>query len=86
MREGRKLYYEFVAVSFTHLNVLPFLAARSDHSDCDCFVMAVLSHGDKGILYSYDRYYEIATMLDVFTAEKCPTLAGKPKLFFIQVT
>jgi caspase-like apoptosis-related cysteine protease len=48
--------------------------------------MAIMSHGDKGIIHSKDGCYEIATLMDLFTAEKCPTLAGKPKLFFLQVT
>jgi hypothetical protein len=68
-----------------HLNLLLFLAAGSDHSDCDCFVMAVLSHGKVGEIYSLDQAYESKSLWDPFTADKCPTLAGKPKLFFIEV-
>jgi caspase-like apoptosis-related cysteine protease len=47
--------------------------------------MAVLSHGDKGIIYSRDASYSKESLWAPFTADKCPTLAGKPKLFFIQV-
>lgn len=58
--------------------------SKKDHSDCDCFVMAVLTHGEQGILYAKDTPYKNEMLWDRFTADKCPTLAGKPKLFFIQ--
>lgn len=59
-------------------------AAQSDHSDCDCFVVAVLSHGEKGIIYARDTPYKPESLWTPFTADKCPSLAGKPKLFFLQ--
>lgn len=59
--------------------------AMSDHSDHDCFAMAVLTHGEQGdMMYAYDRTYHIDEITDPFMANKCPTLAGKPKMFFIQ--
>ena len=48
--------------------------------------MAVLSHGELGILYSNDQSYKKESIYSPFNAEKCPTLAGKPKLFFVQVS
>ncbi|TGZ54353.1 hypothetical protein DBV15_11328 [Temnothorax longispinosus] len=33
-------------------------------------------------LMSYDASYATTSIWNYFTAEKCPTLAGKPKLFF----
>jgi caspase-like apoptosis-related cysteine protease len=59
-------------------------AAQSDHSDCDCILLAVLSHGEKGIIYSRDTAYKPEALWAPFTADKCPSLAGKPKLFFLQ--
>jgi caspase-like apoptosis-related cysteine protease len=47
--------------------------------------MAVLSHGKKGEISSRDEYYNEESLFAPFTADKCPTLVGKPKLFFIQV-
>jgi caspase-like apoptosis-related cysteine protease len=38
-----------------------------------------------GILYGRDTAYKPEALWDPFTADKCPSLAGKPKLFFIQV-
>jgi hypothetical protein len=46
---------------------------------------AVLSHGELGILYASDHPYKPESLWGHFTADKCPTLAGKPKMFFIQV-
>ena len=67
------------------MNVLLFLAAQSDHSDCDCFVLTVLSHGEMGIIYARDVAYKPESLWTPFTGDKCRTLAGKPKLFFLQV-
>ena len=58
--------------------------ADMDHSQHDCLIIAVLSHGELGLLYSHDTSYKPETIWTHFTADKCPTLAGKPKLFFIQ--
>uniref|UniRef100_A0A1B0AAY5 Caspase n=1 Tax=Glossina pallidipes TaxID=7398 RepID=A0A1B0AAY5_GLOPL len=59
-------------------------AATHDHSDSDCIAIAILSHGEQGYLYAKDVMYKIDTIWHYFTAVTCPTLAGKPKLFFIQ--
>ena len=55
-------------------------------SDADCVLVAVLSHGEMGILYASDQPYKPDRLWGHFNAEKCPTLAGKPKLFFVQVS
>jgi len=59
-------------------------ASMEDHSDADCILVAVLSHGELGILYASDHSYKPDRLWSQFTADKCPSLAGKPKLFFIQ--
>lgn len=58
--------------------------SKQDHADCDCFVLVLLSHGEQGIIYSRDSAYKPDTLWSKFTPDLCPTLAGKPKLFFIQ--
>jgi len=58
--------------------------ACHDHTDADCIFVAVLSHGEMGILYAQDQPFKPDRLWCHFNAEKCPTLAGKPKLFFIQ--
>ncbi|XP_030369561.1 caspase [Scaptodrosophila lebanonensis] len=59
-------------------------AASQDHSDNDCILVAVLSHGELGYIYSKDTQYKLDNIWSCFTANHCPSLAGKPKLFFIQ--
>lgn len=56
-----------------------------DHNDKDCFICCILSHGDKGIVYGCDgQEASIYELTSYFTGLKCPSLAGKPKIFFIQ--
>lgn len=72
--------------NFTHANIVKNLeeVARIDHSQHDCLLVAVLSHGESNVLYAHDTSYKPDTIWSHFTADKCPSLAGKPKLFFIQ--
>lgn len=65
------------------LNCL-FLVANADHSEHDCLLISILSHGELGYIYSKDTHYKLESIWSFFTAPRCPTLAGKPKLFFIQ--
>ncbi|XP_031834431.1 caspase-1 [Nomia melanderi] len=58
--------------------------ASMDHSQHDCLIVAILSHGELGLLYAHDTSYKPDSIWGHFTADKCPTLIGKPKLFFIQ--
>lgn len=61
--------------------------AEEDHSDADCIAVIVLTHGEEnGLLVPRDSsiFYSVDILWKPFTADKCPTLAGKPKLFFIQ--
>ncbi|GJQ67828.1 putative caspase, interleukin-1 beta converting enzyme (ICE) homologues [Trypoxylus dichotomus] len=59
-------------------------ASKVDYKNYDCFLLAVLSHGNKGILFARDDGYEAEILWERFTADNVPTLAGKPKIFFIQ--
>lgn len=58
--------------------------ALMDHTDMDCFACVVLTHGDHGNLYASDGRYAIEHLLNQFLGDRCPSLIGKPKLFFIQ--
>ena len=44
-----------------------------------------MTHGEENKLYGRDRDYETHLLWEPFTADKCTSLGGKPKLFFIQV-
>lgn len=59
-------------------------AARADHSEHDCLLISILSHGEAGIIYAKDTPYKPDHLWVQFTADKCPSLAGKPKIFFLQ--
>ncbi|RZB40830.1 Peptidase C14 domain containing protein [Asbolus verrucosus] len=61
------------------------ITSQMDHSDADCLVVVVLTHGDTDKLYARDREYPTKRLWSYFNARNCPTLAGKPKLFFVQV-
>lgn len=59
-------------------------AATSDHSDADCFLCVFLSHGENGQVYAHDSAIEVKDLTSPFKGDKCPSLAGKPKIFIFQ--
>lgn len=77
-----------------------FLASEKDHTNNDCLVVVVLTHGgieqhrkirhsilnheQMNYLYARDAKYPVRKLLSYFTDNKCPTLSGKPRMFFIQ--
>ncbi|XP_037684380.1 caspase-9 isoform X2 [Choloepus didactylus] len=66
--------------------------ARRDHGSLDCCVVVILSHGCQashlqfpGAVYGTDgRPLPVERIVNIFTGTSCPSLGGKPKLFFIQ--
>ncbi|XP_007190570.2 caspase-10 isoform X6 [Balaenoptera acutorostrata] len=65
--------------------VLQQFQTHPGHADGDCFVFCVLTHGKFGAVYSSDGdLIPIRQIMSHFTAQQCPALAHKPKLFFIQ--
>ncbi|KAK2509248.1 hypothetical protein MC885_013072 [Smutsia gigantea] len=66
--------------------------ARQDHSALDCCVVVILSHGCEashrqlpGAVYGTDGCsVSIEKTVNIFNGAHCPSLGGKPKLFFIQ--
>nr|XP_023683624.1 caspase-8-like isoform X2 [Paramormyrops kingsleyae] len=56
-----------------------------DHREMDAFVCCLLSHGELGAVYGTDgQLVTIRSITRPFTGIQCPSLARKPKLFFIQ--
>ncbi|XP_063285931.1 caspase-8 isoform X2 [Pelobates fuscus] len=61
-----------------------------DHSEqtyenTDCFICCILSHGNKGVIHGTDgQSVAICDLTSCFKRSKCPSIAGKPKVFFIQ--
>uniref|UniRef100_A0A8C1VUD4 Caspase 9, apoptosis-related cysteine peptidase n=1 Tax=Cyprinus carpio TaxID=7962 RepID=A0A8C1VUD4_CYPCA len=70
---------------------MAFLAQR-DHSVYDCCVVIILSHGTEasqnnfpGAVYGVDgASVPVQLITNYLNGQNCPSLQGKPKLFFIQ--
>lgn len=76
-----------VHLNFTHTEVIETIdkLSKIDHTDNDCICIIVLTHGLKGdLLCAKDVAYKSDKIWKPFTADRCTTLAGKPKLFFFQ--
>lgn len=95
-KDGKALQHLFTYLGFTTAlyrnlkgeamkQTLKSLAER-DHSLADCVVVAILSHGEEGgmIHGKDDVLVNIKELTNLFSGQACPSLAGKPKLFFIQ--
>lgn len=66
------------------LSVMQELAGRN-HSQVDCLVCCILSHGQDGSVYGVDgRTVTIRELMESFNGLNCSSLTEKPKLFFIQ--
>lgn len=81
---------DFTVVAHQNLNFIEISTeienlSKEDHSERDCICVFILSHGSRnGLIHAKDQLYPLDTISSLFTAENCFTLAGKPKLFFIQ--
>ncbi|KAM6402649.1 caspase-9 [Rhynochetos jubatus] len=66
--------------------------AQQDHGTSDCCIVVILSHGCQtshiqfpGAVYGTDgKPIPIEKIVNYFNGSHCPSLRGKPKLFFIQ--
>lgn len=71
-------------------------AQTMDHTDCDCFMFMISTHGleqknpmkgsqlDHALVCADDRLIFTSTIMEMFSDANCPTLKGKPKIFIIQ--
>ncbi|CAH1271206.1 CASP10 [Branchiostoma lanceolatum] len=58
---------------------------QADHSKYHCFVCCIMSHGTSSKVFSSnDVGIDICELMKYVKIERCPSLKGKPKLFFIQ--
>ncbi|KAM9344429.1 caspase-9 [Pholidichthys leucotaenia] len=66
--------------------------SKEDHSPYDCCVVIILSHGTEvnhnrfpGAVYGVDgQFIPVQQITNYLNGKHCPSLQGKPKLFFIQ--
>lgn len=84
----QKLHFEVVShkdCTVSKIREILRVFQRMDHESKDCFICCILSHGNKGIIYGTDgKEVSIRELTSYFTGSSCPSLAGKPKVFFIQ--
>lgn len=61
------------------------LVSQQDHSDNDCLLITIMTHGKRdGKIFSSDGEFLVNDLWENFIGDKCESLIGKPKLFFIQ--
>ncbi|KAL4640535.1 Caspase-3 precursor-like [Arapaima gigas] len=94
-KDEERLKHTFEALGFT-LQVEKNLSAgdmlrvlqsvsKEDHSQRSCFVCVILTHGYEEHVLGTDRNaVPVRDLTAQLTAQRCPSLQGKPKLFFIQ--
>ena len=59
--------------------------AKKDHSEFDLFVVIIMSHGQGNDICDVDGgKVSLEQIMTEYTATKCPSLEGKPKLFFVE--
>ncbi|KAL2077670.1 hypothetical protein ACEWY4_027174 [Coilia grayii] len=66
------------------IKTLLYNVSKEDHSKSASFVCVLLSHGDEGVLYGTDGAVDLSQLTGLFRGDRCKSLVGKPKLFFIQ--
>ena len=72
-------------LSLTQLLGLLEETSKKDFSMFDCFICVILSHGSKeGIHGTDNEAIQVKALTSKFCHGSCPTLDGKPKVFFIQ--
>ncbi|NXS11728.1 CFLAR regulator, partial [Neodrepanis coruscans] len=63
------------------------VARLQKHRNCDSFICILVSRGNPQSIFCTDHNHSGLSLEQIkkwFTADSCPGLAGKPKLFFIQ--
>ncbi|XP_053675874.1 caspase-like [Anopheles nili] len=58
--------------------------SEEDHKNRDCLLVAIMTHGDDDMLHAKDASFHVDRLWENFVGNRCSSLLGKPKLFFIQ--
>ncbi|KAK6181621.1 hypothetical protein SNE40_009443 [Patella caerulea] len=78
-----KPYNDLTAVEMAR--TINHFALNEDHTNYDCFAVAILSHGTRDNVYGKDgKIIAIRDLTGPLKPLSCPSLCDKPKLFFIQ--
>lgn len=70
-------------ISFHYILGL-FSVAELDHTQNDCLVITIMTHGDERKIASFDLDYPLSWVTKYFTDSRCPSLKDKPRILFIQ--
>lgn len=67
------------------MDLLSAKAKAEQQKAADCLVVILMSHGDRGTIYGVDdEELPLDDIYEKFNNSNCPSLQGKPKLFFVQ--
>lgn len=80
------LYYSHLTMNDI-IQVLRHVAHMPQHQDYDSFVCVLVSRGSSQSVFGVDQThsgFSLDQIRRMFTGDACPSLSGKPKLFFIQ--
>lgn len=74
-----KMQNQYVCICF-----MVFAVSAADYTDSDCIMFFILTHGNKRReISARDVYYAVEKLWERFTSDNCVSLAGKPKMFFV---
>ncbi|XP_072341623.1 caspase-7-like [Scyliorhinus torazame] len=72
-------------IDYTAEEILQEYRKESCQTHGSCFISIISSHGEEGVIYGSDSCpVKLGDIYSMFTPKSCPSLAGKPKIFFIQ--
>uniref|UniRef100_A0A8C5LLU0 Caspase-3 n=1 Tax=Leptobrachium leishanense TaxID=445787 RepID=A0A8C5LLU0_9ANUR len=71
-------------LTYAEIKTVMEKVATEDHSQRSSFACAVLSHGNEDGIFARDRIFRLRWLTQFISEHNCKSLAGKPKLFFIQ--
>ncbi|XP_069716952.1 CASP8 and FADD-like apoptosis regulator [Phaenicophaeus curvirostris] len=87
----RGLGYDVHCYRYINMNTLNQtllqVATLQKHRHCDSFIVILISRGSPQSIFCTDHAFSgfpLEQIKKYFTADSCPALLGKPKLFFIQ--
>ncbi|XP_053211417.1 caspase-1-like [Panonychus citri] len=78
-QEPRKIDFKKDQIETTLIKL-----SRRKHKNTDCLVLCISTHGNPEQLHAKDGPYDSKLFFEYLNAKSYPSLAGKPKLLFIQ--
>ncbi|XP_069475036.1 caspase-3-like [Ambystoma mexicanum] len=91
--DARKLFKVLSGLGFkvalhmdlTAQEVMDLYLEETTEDQGDCFLSVLSSHGEEGVVYGFDGCpVKLTDIFALFKPRRCPGLAGKTKMFFVQ--